>query len=294
VPGERTSSWRTTATTVDDWDDARWVRILDRIEHRQGDVGLRFWGPPLWLEVTMDGPDSDRPSAAGDDQPWNWQSAEPCHEVMRLAAHGATDDTLLAVAARYTIENLVLNAVHEIGEWFRVDGRRPFPAHLSSEIPGTDRDRQGNGDVVTVLAFGPGGPVAPVTDGRHMPPSSVLARTRFSARPGTTVTFDGLGPVVRSDARPHEPSTVSRSAWSGATLDMVDASAQDLLLLVTRDVHTALVHHEADRICRAFHVDGRQVWRLDRASSAAHEGVRTARAIERLAVSVTYHDKENR
>ena len=41
-------------------DQARWVRILDRIEHRQPDVGLRFWGLPLWLEVTMTGPDSDR------------------------------------------------------------------------------------------------------------------------------------------------------------------------------------------------------------------------------------------
>jgi hypothetical protein len=32
---------------------------------------------------------------------------------------------------------------------------------------------------------------------------------------------------------------------------------------VGRDVHRALVLHEADRICRAFHVDGRRPWTLD-------------------------------
>lgn len=29
---------------------------------------------------------------------------------------------------------------------------------------------------------------------------------------------------------------------------------------VAEDVHRALVHYEADRVCRAFHVDGHRTW----------------------------------
>ena len=73
------------------WDQCRWERILDRMEFRQAGIGLRFWGPPVWLEVTMTGPDSDRwwAAAAGDvlDQSWNWHSNTSCIEAMHLAFH---------------------------------------------------------------------------------------------------------------------------------------------------------------------------------------------------------------
>src|ERR1700728_1921692 len=96
------------------WDGERWAAILDRIEQRQVGIGLRFWGPPLWLEVTMTGPDSDQWSVAQagglPDQPWNWESTAPCDEAGRLVAAGADDSSLLAVVSEYTLRNLVLNA----------------------------------------------------------------------------------------------------------------------------------------------------------------------------------------
>ncbi len=99
------------------WDERRWATIIDRIEFRQVGTGLRFWGPPLCLEVTMTGPDSDTwwAAAAGDtpDQSWNWQSDTACVEAMRLVAAGADDDTLLFAVGRYPLENLILNTVHE-------------------------------------------------------------------------------------------------------------------------------------------------------------------------------------
>ena len=85
---------------------------------------------------------------------WDWQSSAPCVEVADLANEGADDDRLLAVVGRYTIENLILNAVHEIGEWFRFDGRRLYPAHNSGIAAPSDRDDQGNGAVTLRLEFG--------------------------------------------------------------------------------------------------------------------------------------------
>jgi hypothetical protein len=37
---------------------------------------------------------------------------------------------------------------------------------------------------------------------------------------------------------------------------------EELIELVGQDVHRALVLSEADRICRAFHVDDQRPWRL--------------------------------
>jgi hypothetical protein len=45
-------------------------------------------------------------------------------------------------------------------------------------------------------------------------------------------------------------------------LDAVAVAGPDVAELVGRDVHRALVLHEADRICRALHIDGSRVWTL--------------------------------
>lgn len=253
------------------WDQARWVRILDRIDHRQAQVGLRFWGPPLWLEVTMNGPDSDHWPAVTADTSWNWQSSEPCHAVAALVQAGADDDYLLDVAGRYAVENLVLNAVHEIGEWFRFDGRRLFPSHLSGcGASGTD---QGNGSVSVEVTFrepwtlGPVVTVAAEVDqiagNRLVAVLSRLAATgRFTYLPHTSISFGPSGPVVTS--RTSEGSVgAPPSLWSSSTLDAGGYDDVEFLLeLVGRDVHRSLVRYEADRICHAFHVDGGRPWRL--------------------------------
>lgn len=41
---------------------------------------------------------------------------------MLIAEAGADDQVLLGAASRYGLENLLVNAVHEIGEWLRLDG----------------------------------------------------------------------------------------------------------------------------------------------------------------------------
>src|SRR4029453_9466351 len=175
---------------------ARWAKILDRIEHRQPDVGLRFWGPPLWLEVTMIGPDSDLwPTISEQPTAWDWQSSAPCVEVADLANEGADDDRLLAVVGRYTIENLILNAVHEIGEWLRFDGRRLFPAHRPGVATASDHDDQGNGAVTVQLTFGqaarrpgavPAGPAHEHLRGPHLVRrlAEAAAPSRFTYLPG--------------------------------------------------------------------------------------------------------------
>ena len=253
---------------------ARWAKILDRIEHRQPDVGLRFWGPPPWLEVTMTGPDSDLwPTVSEQTTAWDWQSSAPCVEVADLANEGADDDRLLAVVGRYTIENLILNAVHEIGEWFRFDGRRLFPAHGPPGIAApSDRDDQGNGAVTLQFEFGeaarrshaaPAGPAPEQQRGRHLVGrlAEVAAPSRFTYLPGTTISYEGAGPVIQrwSDGA---LAAAWRSTWSSSTSDAVDADGPEMAALVGRDVHSALVSYEADRICRTFHVDGSRLWSL--------------------------------
>ena len=245
------------------WEDARWAALLDRIEHRQPEVGQKFWGPPLWLEVTMTGPDSDLWPAIGERAvAWDWQSSEPCHELADLEAAGATDDELLDVAGRYTIENLILNAVHEIGEWLRFDGRRLFPAHRSG-MP-TDSDGQGNGGVRLRFAFGPAAPAASAPEPQLVPqligrPREAAAASRFTYLPGTTISYEDAGPVIR---RWHDGRATAtwRSTWSPETIQAATAGRLDAAALVARDVHRAVVLHEADRICGALHIDGAQPW----------------------------------
>lgn len=281
------------------WLPARWVTILDRIEHRDATIGLRFWCPPLWLEVTMTGPDSDLwPAVTGEVTAWDWQSGEPCCEVTELAAT-ADDDVLLGVVSRYTIENLVLNAVHEIGEWLRFDGQRLFPAH------GPDRrDTQGNGAVAIHFHFGtvraqPGDqPAASADDveGADRSPMRCLAEAvspaRFTYLPDVTISFDERGPVVRRWPG-GEPW---RATWSSATIGSARSGHADLLGLVARDVHGALVSFEANRICRAFHIDGVRPWRI--ADEVTHDvpGADPPAIDDRtrvLALSIDYGDAPN-
>jgi hypothetical protein len=276
------------------------VGILDRIEHRQAHLGLRFSGPPLWLEVTMTGPDSDLwPASAEEGQEWNWQSSAPCTDAGLLTDGGADDDRLLAAAARYTIENLILNAVHEIGEWLRFDGQRLFPAHLSRSQPLSRPDVQGNGEVQVQIFLESEAGFPPVASDRggvsqtmalsllgHV--TETAPATRFTYLPDTTISFAAAGPVIGS--RPGGgASSVWRSTWSAATLEASESSAEELHILVVQDVHRAVVLFEADRICRAFHVDGQRPWRLaDPAPGLGAEppDANAQRAL--LAVSVCY------
>ena len=262
------------AAAATTWATVRWVRVLDRMEHRRVDVGLRFWGPPLWLEITMTGPDSDRwPLTDGPDQEWNWQSSEACLEAMELAAAGAGDDRLLAVVSRYAVENLILNAVHEIGEWLRLDGSRPFPAHSSraqSDDHLVNDDIDGNGSVHLDISFPPlptsGGPVvrgpSKAQSGALDRVDSVVAASRFSYLPGTSISYGPAGPVVTG---PDGPAAAWHAAWSSDVVEGTGAAvASDpvdhLVGAIAADVHRALVYYEADRVCRAFHVDGHRVW----------------------------------
>jgi hypothetical protein len=258
------------------WDQGRWATILDRMEHRQPGVGLRFWGPPLWLEVTMTGPDSDAWSTAsgdgGDDQSWDWQAEEACHGVAALLAAGAGDEDLLALVSRYTLENLVLNATHEVGEWLRFDTRRIFAAHLSDDDTGArllGPGRQGNGAVQVTVAFGP--PVAtPMVSTADHPDqagaatagvevarraAAVAAGWRFTFLPGTEIVLGPGGPAV-SGAWSWGPAGSPRTV---ATLGGDDAA---FVACVQRDVHRLLIRAEVHRICNAFHVDGRTPWYL--------------------------------
>ena len=265
------------------WDQPRWLAILDRIEHRQAGIGLRFWGPPLWLEVTMSGPDSDAWSVAGSgdlpDRQWDWQSSAPCHEAVRLVAAGASDEVLLEAASRYSIENLILNATHEIGEWLRFDAQRCFAAHgprgdsySATGEPAGD-GVQGNGAVSVLVEFGPG-PLPPfgvdpvsgslAQAGVVQAPGDVAgwaARTaaswRFATLPGTAISYAGAGPVITNSN-----GGVVRSTWSPATHAALGGPDPAFVDGVQRDVHRALVRAEAGRICDAFYVDGRRPFRL--------------------------------
>ncbi len=258
-----------TTTEATTWSTTRWVRMLDRMEYRRPDVGLRFWAPPLWLEVTMTGPDSDRwPLTDGPDREWNWQSSAACIEAMEMAASGADDDRLLSVVSRYAVENLILNAVHEIGEWLRIDGRRLFPAHPDPARSGDDRpapqDVDGNGSVHLEFGFPPTRDSEP-----SVAPSSpydrvgaIVAASRFTYLPGTSIAYGPFGPVVTG---PDGPSDAWHAVWSsevvrGAEAAVAADAADRVVRAVAADVHRAVVHYEADRVCRAFHVDGHRVW----------------------------------
>lgn len=290
---------------VTSWSSARWARVLDRIDHRCVDVGLRFWAPPLWLEVTMSGPDSDLwPSTDGPDQEWNWQSSDACAEATELGEAGATDEQVLAVVSRYALENLVLNAVHEIGEWFRFDGRRVFPSHLETTRPDErgSVDPDGNGTVHLELGFPEHSPsaVARVSE----PPANVadrvgtvVAASRFSYLPGTFVSYDRAGPVITG---PAGPGCAWHGEWSPEVVDRAgEAAGADLadwlVSAVATDVHRALVGYEADRVCRAFHVDGLLVWAVasGRAANGSVDDL-SDRALQPMTISISYTGEGSR
>jgi hypothetical protein len=279
-----------------DWSQSRWISILDRIEHRQSEVGLRFWGPPLWLEVTMSGPDSvtwfANPSYT---QEWNWQSSAPCHQVAALAKKGADDNELLAVVSRYAIENLILNSVHEIGEWFRFDGERLFPAHPTGDTSVLEVDEQGNGAVELQVTFGQDTECSDaVSDGQSVDPvllqrlEKICAGPRFTYLPNFTISFEAAGPVIQMRTDGRRP-IAWRSVWSPATLEAATDDEQ-LVMLAGRDVHRGLVCYEADNICRAFHIDGRRPWRLASPKAPLGSDVPDldAKGTELLALRVTY------
>jgi hypothetical protein len=275
------------------WSTDRWIPILDRIEHRQAHLGLRFWGPPLWLEVTMKGPDSDLwPANIDKDEEWNWQSSSSCTDAARLADEGADDDHILDLVGRYTIENLILNAVHEIGEWLRFDGRRLFPAHPGRTAPRLD-DGQGNGIVQLLVSFASG--AALVSAATDSDPGNLMTRltqnvaaSRFTYFPEIAVSFERAGPVIRRRGGGGD-LTLWRSTWSASTIAGAAAPIDELITLITHDVHRALIYFEANRICQAFHVDGRRPWRLatpaaDLRDTPEDEGVGSTP----LAISVGY------
>jgi hypothetical protein len=257
-----------TAQIADPELEVRMARVLDRIEHRQTGLGLRFWWPPLWLEVTMTGPDSDLwPAGAGPAKSWDWQSSHTCAEAEELLDRGADDDELVIAVGRYAIENLILNAVHEIGEWLRFDGERIFPAHLPDGCSASGPDEQGNGAVRLTVTF-PSEPPVPAAGSSRAAvgpvlPMDVVGAQRFTYLPGTDVSYDAAGPVIQRHV-PGRPPARWACAWSPATVEAVasGAGADEVTIDVQRDVHRALVSHEADRICRAFHIDGRRCWWL--------------------------------
>lgn len=256
------------------WDAPRWRAILDRMEHRDAAVGLRFWGPPLWVEVTMSGPDSDAwsspPDASAVLPSWDWLSGTTCDLASAMEAGGAGDDALLAVAARYTLENLVLNATHEIGEWLRFDGGRLFPAHLHPseplEVPGGGA-AQGNGSVaVEFVAFKtPAAPLpAPQQDSVARRARSDAAGWRYTSLPGETVTMDDSGPTV-ADGQ----GRAVAGRWSADALRAASGPTDEFVAAIHRDVHTTLVRAHAEWICAAFHVDGAPRWALAGTVAAA-------------------------
>ena len=294
-----------TSNLRESWTESRWAVILDRIEFRQASIGLRFWGPPLWLEVTMSGPDSDVWWIAGiggvDIRSWNWQSVAPCPGVVDLAESGADDDRLLAAASRYTIENLILNATHEIGEWLRFDARRPFPAHgpSSADRAGTGDGTQGNGAVHLRFTFDQAPSVAsPSATPRQIDQTArehfveritaVAAPWRFTYVSATSISYGPSGPIITDVTAGADPPISYASSWSASTLNAVDAPSAELLLAVMLDVHGLLVRYEADRICRAFHVDGHRPWHLQPSGEDAPTQCAETVHGEPLRVSITY------
>jgi hypothetical protein len=261
------------------WDEARWLRILDRIEHRDTEVGLRFWGPPLWLEVTMTGPDSASWAVAAatalPQQSWDWQSGTVGEEAMRLVEGDADDVALLAAASRYTFENLVLNATHETGEWLRLDGRRLYPPHggspqaFGSPWQAAGDGRQGNGQVVVQVQFDAPAKARVPAEGMACPVANraaeVIASWRFTFLPGTSIAYGDMGPHL-VDERPGAPDSY-QGTWSAATRRALNGPSDAFSATLQEDVHRMVIRAEVERICHAFHVDGRQAWYLESETS---------------------------
>jgi hypothetical protein len=223
----------------------------------------------------MTGPDSDLwPANSDDSRPWDWQSSKPCDATLRPVEDDPHDDGVVMVVARYTLENLILNAVHEIGEWFRFDGERVFPAHPSSSSTSDQIDDQGNGAVNLTVVFG-AGPDLSADRGPGLPVDQLQAQRRlrrlreaagpprFTYLPAISIQYRATGPMI-CHHRPGLPATEWSALWSMATLGALDrdADTEELLASMKRDIHGALVAWEADRICHAFHLDGRRLWQL--------------------------------
>ncbi|MCU4186258.1 hypothetical protein K6U06_17970 [Acidiferrimicrobium sp. IK] len=270
------------------WDEPRWQRILDRIEVRLDGIGLRFWGPPLWLEVTMSGPDSDR-WASGQpdgDRSWDWQSSAPCAAAGTLETAGATDDEMLGAASRYTLENLILNAAHEVGEWLRFDAVR-----VASPHDGVGDGVQGNGKAVVHVGFDP----APETvAGSRLPAIPAVADAarrvaswRFTSLPGEVIGYATAGPTLQL---PGAAAAVWTGRWA-AVAALPPGAESDLRALraaVQADVHAMLIAYEAAKVCDAFYVDGSRPWRLAPGSGdpAASVGPGDAAGPDRRPLSV--------
>lgn len=249
----------------------------------------------------MTGPDADKWPAITDDWlSWDWQSSTPCKEAMDLEAAGADDDCLVEAVGRYTIENLILNAVHEIGEWFRFDGRRVLAAHPSEVARSSEPGGQGNGAVEVQATFHTAAEPAGEAPLERQPDEvagqrvvSRLARSaagsRFTYLAGTTISYEPAGPVVRTRAE-DGPATAWRGAWSRATLESARRNADETARLAARDVHAALLWNEVDRICRAFHIDGARCWRLagPRRPSGAEPADTEAPGAPTLSISIDY------
>lgn len=224
----------------------------------------------------MSGSDSDLWSTAGiagtQVRSWDWQSLTSCPGLTGPTNNnGDDDDRLLGLVSRYTVENLILNAAHEIGEWLRFDARRVFPAHTA----GSDGDAavgaggQGNGCVRLMVGFGaaPGVPSSSPPSGddgalRELSSriGAVAAAWRFTYLPGVIISYGPGGPEVTDTNPPPQVPAHSSSEWSMSTIALANGKTEDLVEAVVRDVHRLLMRHETDRICGAFHVDGRQAW----------------------------------
>lgn len=269
------------------WDPSRWASLLDRIDVRLCDVGLKFWGPPLWLEVTMTGPDSDQwPAVSSQQHSWNWQSSEACTTVTEMINGGAGDVALLEVAGRYTLENLVLNAVHEIGEWLRFDGERLFHSHAPVDPALKPSSDQGNGTVEIGFSYArseAGERQADDLADSSTPQEPIAglrasSADRFTYLPEVIITFTAYGPLIESATRTATPGAPSLAveavpaplgvAWSQRTLQAVELDEEAGLRAAARDVHRALVAYEAQRICSALYVDSVTQWHLDGVSEA--------------------------
>jgi hypothetical protein len=124
---------------------------------------------------------------------------------------------------------------------------------------------------------------------RHL--AEAAAPSRFTYLPGTTILYEVSGPVIQRWSG-RDLTAAWRSTWSTATREAARTEALGLVALIGRDVHRAIVSHEADRICQAFYLLGSRPWRL--AGPGAPLGADppdTAEDAEFLAISLDYADE---
>lgn len=274
------------------WDDVDAVvaQASDRIRFTHPDVHLSI--SPAATELTWRGPDSDDP--AGPVRDWDWLSAPDTTglvELERLAVSrtAAAADEVVRLLTRRAHQALALNAVHEVGEWLKLNGVRPFGPHtpirdrLTGQVVpgGVDDGPQGNGAVLLELAYDAHLPEAAPTVPAPTPTAGALewlcqclAACRFSDaftyRPGSRVEITPGGPrlVVDDllDARTGARTTATLDRrWSSSVLEAATAlhgAAPESLAWnvlarqVARDVHRTLVIFEIHEIGEHLLVDG--------------------------------------